>query len=356
MSSSVRRAWLVAICGLLAIAATANAAPKITEYSVAHASVFPCSTAFDKRTGKIYFSAMFGPTRTSTGSIGVLDPDTGAVRKIPLTSGVLAALGGIAFGPDDRIYFAEYLAGNAIGRLDPRKNDEIVEFPLPHPQSQPGTLVRGPDDGIWFVESGSQLLGRFDVYKETFEEDPLPGAGANIAFEMMNRGDGRDLLLGLPNTNQIAVFNVDDRKFTTYTSPTPLSVPQGEVRLSWQIDRSGEEPQFRLTWRELGGPAVSTPTRRGFGELLVRRIAPRDVAGRSTVNYDSQGFQYDLDAPLKELIDTKGDNMLYVPLDKLLERSVSGGPDPAVIGQGMRTPEVTTSEAPAPDPRARGER
>lgn len=227
MSSSVRRAWLVAICGLLAIAATANAAPKITEYSVAHASVFPCSTAVDKRTGKIYFSAMFGPTRTSTGSIGVLDPDTGAVRKIPLPSGVLAAPGGIAFGPDDRIYFAEYLAGNAIGRLDPRKNDEIVEFPLPHPQSQPGTLVRGPDDGIWFVESGSQLLGRFDVYKETFEEYPLPGAGANIAFEMMNRGDGRDLLLGLPNTNQIAVFNVDDRKFTTYTSPTPLSVPQG---------------------------------------------------------------------------------------------------------------------------------
>lgn len=86
-----------------------------------------------------------------------------------------------------------------------------------------------------------------------------------------------------------------------------LSVPQGKVHLSWQIDRTGEEPQFHLTWRELGGPAVNTPTRRGFGELLVRRIAPRDVAGRSTVNYDSQGFQYELVAPLKELIDPKGD-------------------------------------------------
>jgi len=86
-----------------------------------------------------------------------------------------------------------------------------------------------------------------------------------------------------------------------------LSVPQGQVQLSWTIEHSGEEPMFRLTWREIGGPAVSTPTRRGFGELLVRRIAPRDVAGRSTVNYDSQGLHYELEAPLKELIDPKDD-------------------------------------------------
>ena len=62
---------------------------------------------------------------------------------------------------------------------------------------------------------------------------------------------------------------------------------------------------FRMTWREIGGPPVTTPTRRGFGELLVRRIAPRDVAGRSTVTYDSGGFQYELEAPLKELIEAK---------------------------------------------------
>lgn len=82
-----------------------------------------------------------------------------------------------------------------------------------------------------------------------------------------------------------------------------LSVPQGKVLLSWAIDHAGEQPMFRLTWRELGGPPVSTPTRRGFGELLVRRIAPRDVAGRSTVSYESEGFQYELVAPLKELIE-----------------------------------------------------
>jgi two-component sensor histidine kinase len=82
-----------------------------------------------------------------------------------------------------------------------------------------------------------------------------------------------------------------------------LSVPEGQVFLDWTIDDASEEPQFRLTWRETGGPEVATPTRRGFGELLVRRIAPRDVAGRSTVSYDSKGFRYELEAPLKELLE-----------------------------------------------------
>ncbi len=86
-----------------------------------------------------------------------------------------------------------------------------------------------------------------------------------------------------------------------------LSVPQGQVQLSWTIDQAAKEPMFHLTWREIGGPEVATPTRRGFGELLVRRIAPRDVAGRSTVNYDSEGLRYELEAPLKELIDQKTD-------------------------------------------------
>lgn len=84
-----------------------------------------------------------------------------------------------------------------------------------------------------------------------------------------------------------------------------LSAPHGKVDLSWTIDRSGEEPQFHLTWHEHGGPAVKAPTRRGFGELLVRRIAPRDIAGRSTVSYDTQGFHYELQAPLKELVEQK---------------------------------------------------
>jgi two-component sensor histidine kinase len=84
-----------------------------------------------------------------------------------------------------------------------------------------------------------------------------------------------------------------------------LSVPEGRVKLQWRIDNLGGDPVFHLHWKESGGPAVAAPMRRGFGELLVRRIAPRDMGGRSEIRYDPNGFEYELEAPLRELIDTK---------------------------------------------------
>lgn len=82
-----------------------------------------------------------------------------------------------------------------------------------------------------------------------------------------------------------------------------FSVPSGKVMLKWTIDEFGKEPIFRLVWREIGGPTVIAPKHRGFGELLVRRIAPRDVSGRSKVTYAETGLEYEIEAPLKELID-----------------------------------------------------
>ena len=86
-----------------------------------------------------------------------------------------------------------------------------------------------------------------------------------------------------------------------------FSVPSGKVLLEWTIDTSGEEPLFRLMWRELEGPTVVPPKHRGFGELLVRRIAPRDVSGRGKVNYASSGFEYEIEAPLRELVHPMAD-------------------------------------------------
>ena len=86
-----------------------------------------------------------------------------------------------------------------------------------------------------------------------------------------------------------------------------LSVPNGKVDLTWRIDNLGGDPIFHLHWKESGGPRVDTPSRRGFGELLVRRIAPRDVAGKSQVRYEADGFEYELEAPLQELIGPQKD-------------------------------------------------
>lgn len=214
---------------------------------------------------------MLGVTRSSVGSIGVLNPTTRAVRAIPLPS-PLATAGGMAFGPDGELYFSEYLAGNAIARLNP-VTDAIVEYPLPTPLSEPSSVVLGPDNGIWFIENLTQRLGRFDPVTHAFTEYPLPSAGANLGLEIIERGAGNELLFSLPNTNQIGTFNVVTHQFKTYSSPTPLSLPQGVAAADgaiWftetlgqklaRIDPvTGEITEFSLSTFDLSDPTLLAP-------------------------------------------------------------------------------------------------
>jgi two-component sensor histidine kinase len=78
-----------------------------------------------------------------------------------------------------------------------------------------------------------------------------------------------------------------------------LSNAAGRVQLNWQsIDRQ-EDPRFRLQWREIGGPEVVPPTRKGFGSRLLRMGV--GGTGGAQLHYDPSGFAADFDAPLADL-------------------------------------------------------
>jgi two-component sensor histidine kinase/CHASE1-domain containing sensor protein len=126
-------------------------------------------------------------------------------------------------------------------------------------------------------------------------EDILPFAGR---IEV----DGPDIALRARSAQTFALLFYE--LATNAAKHGALSVPGGKVELRWYIDNLGSDPLFHLIWKESGGPPVDAPQRRGFGELLVRRIAPRDVGGKSEVRYAAEGFEYELEAPLRELIDT----------------------------------------------------
>lgn len=83
-----------------------------------------------------------------------------------------------------------------------------------------------------------------------------------------------------------------------------FSVPEGKASLVWTVTGPAGARQFQMSWKETGGPATMPPKRHGFGELLLRRIAPRDLGGRATLTYAAQGLQYDLSAPFDELTDS----------------------------------------------------
>lgn len=77
-----------------------------------------------------------------------------------------------------------------------------------------------------------------------------------------------------------------------------LSVPNGRVSVGWTVEDVGATAEFRLDWREQGGPPVMPPTRKGFGSRLIQRgLAGGEVALR----YATEGVQCSLSAPLAGL-------------------------------------------------------
>jgi PAS domain S-box-containing protein len=78
-----------------------------------------------------------------------------------------------------------------------------------------------------------------------------------------------------------------------------LSTPGGRVEVTC---RREDGRSFSFIWREVGGPAITRPTRRGFGSRILTDIA-RSFAARVQMDYAPDGFRYELRAELARICD-----------------------------------------------------
>ena len=69
-----------------------------------------------------------------------------------------------------------------------------------------------------------------------------------------------------------------------------------EVTLTLKV---GEGLLFQ--WREIDGPTVQMPTRRGFGSLIIERIVPFDLQGTAIVSYLPTGLEAEFLIPERHL-------------------------------------------------------
>jgi two-component sensor histidine kinase len=74
-----------------------------------------------------------------------------------------------------------------------------------------------------------------------------------------------------------------------------LSAPAGRVSIKGKIDRLNGSGTFRFVWRETGGPAVTKPTRRGFGSVILLDSA------KHFGQYARRGLRYELQAQLNTI-------------------------------------------------------
>lgn len=71
-----------------------------------------------------------------------------------------------------------------------------------------------------------------------------------------------------------------------------LSVPGGRVRIGWTFDGGAAQ----LVWREVGGPKVAAPSRKGFGARLVD-VALAPQGGRAERRFETAGVVCELLIP-----------------------------------------------------------
>ena len=77
-----------------------------------------------------------------------------------------------------------------------------------------------------------------------------------------------------------------------------LSAPGGRVEIHWQParDESGR-PLLRIDWQEQGGPAVTEPTRRGFGSRLIEGGIAAELGGSARLSYAPEGVHCEVLIP-----------------------------------------------------------
>ena len=124
------------------------------------------------------------------------------------------------------------------------------------------------------------------------------------AIEPFDQGGDRFTISGqdvrIMSSAVIAFAMTLNELCTNTTKFGALSLPAGQVHLSWRID--GE--QLHLEWIESGGPHVSEPTRKSFGTRMITSLG-QQLQGQVELHYKSSGFVYTLIVPLNALM-TKG--------------------------------------------------
>jgi PAS domain S-box-containing protein len=83
-----------------------------------------------------------------------------------------------------------------------------------------------------------------------------------------------------------------------------LSNQTGRVRVQWEIGADVSEPHFQLVWQESGGPQVASPTRKGFGTVVLETMTRSALACEAVTEFAKEGLRWTLRCPASRVLPT----------------------------------------------------
>ena len=91
-----------------------------------------------------------------------------------------------------------------------------------------------------------------------------------------------------------------------------LSIPEGNVSVTWDIELNPDGDQLVLDWVEKNGPRVAPPAHRGFGTTLIERGLRQDMSAQVELEFAVEGVKARLRAPLQTPVVLKADEPAVV--------------------------------------------
>jgi PAS domain S-box-containing protein len=83
-----------------------------------------------------------------------------------------------------------------------------------------------------------------------------------------------------------------------------LSNDAGLVRIEWSVAPAEDKSAFLMHWSEEGGPSVTAPTRKGFGQKVIVAMVETAVGGKVDIDYRETGVRWTLRAPIQSTLET----------------------------------------------------
>ncbi|PDS99414.1 histidine kinase [Rhizobium sp. S9] len=146
-----------------------------------------------------------------------------------------------------------------------------------------------------FAERLAALAGTYDlILSREGSASPIrdilsAALRAHVASQAERiRLDGPDVVL--PADTALPLSLVIHELATNATKYGSLGSENGTVTIEWKHD----DGRVLLLWTEAGGPPVSTPTKKGFGSVLIERAFPSKAQARSRVDYHTEGLIFEV--------------------------------------------------------------
>jgi PAS domain S-box-containing protein len=121
-----------------------------------------------------------------------------------------------------------------------------------------------------------------------------PHASADPADRWSIEGPG----IWLASNEAVTLSLVFHELTTNAVKYGALSDRHGSILVCWALEPEINPVHLTIDWLERGGPAVESPSRRGFGSRLLEQAVSRELAGETILTFSPTGAECRLRLPL----------------------------------------------------------